>query len=194
MCRDAGVSHDGTFLTERCFYMKRIYFLLLLVMCLWPMTFTHAVNDKSIKEPASIIMTVDDDHADTVFMESYLMPVLLLVIILAVMLGVIVYYLWIRHLFQRKELNLLREHNKLLENMPVFYAQVHVVLDKDGLLSDMHLLAGNDLTMPGSQLDVDGILDALKAGTLPLASLQKCAWRVLALVAYCQQVGQNTKA
>lgn len=109
------------------------------------MTFTHAVNDKSIKEPASIIMTVDDDHADTVFMESYLMPVLLLVIILAVMLGVIVYYLWIRHLFQRKELNLLREHNKLLENMPVFYAQVHVVLDKDGLLSDMHLLAGNEL-------------------------------------------------
>ena len=145
MCRDAGVSHDGTFLTERCFYMKRIYFLLLLVICLWPMTFTHAVNDKSIKEPASIIMPMDDDHADTVFMESYLMPVLLLVVILAIMLGVIVYYLWIRHLFQRKELNLLREHNKLLENMPVFYAQVHVVLDKDGLLSDMHLLAGNDL-------------------------------------------------
>lgn len=109
------------------------------------MTFAHAVNDKSIKEPASIIMPVDDGDADTAFMQHYLMPVLLLVIILAIMLGVIVYYLWIRHLFQRKELNLLREHNKLLENMPVFYAQVHVMLDRDGLPSDMRLLAGNDL-------------------------------------------------
>ncbi len=43
------------------------------------------------------------------------------------------------------------------------------------------VLAGNDLTMPGSQQDVDAILDALKAGTLPLAALQQCARRVLAL-------------
>ena len=52
------------------------------------------------------------------------------------------------------------------------------------------VLAGNDLTMPGSQQDVD----ALKAGTLPLAALQQCARRVLALAAHCQQARQNTKA
>lgn len=56
------------------------------------------------------------------------------------------------------------------------------------------VLAGNDLTMPGSQQDVDAILDALKAGTLPLAALQQCARRVLALAAHCQQARQNTKA
>ena len=38
------------------------------------------------------------------------------------------------------------------------------------------------------------ILDALKAGTLPLAALQQCARRVLALAAHCQQARQNTKA
>jgi len=45
-----------------------------------------------------------------------------------------------------------------------------------------------------SQQDVDAILDALKAGTLPLAALQQCARRVLALAAHCQQARQNTKA
>ena len=42
--------------------------------------------------------------------------------------------------------------------------------------------------------EVDAILDALKAGTLPLAALQQCARRVLALAAHCQQARQNTKA
>ncbi len=50
--------------------------------------------------------------------------------------------------------------------------------------------AGNDLIMPGSQADVDAISAA--AGTeLPLADLQKCAERILALVRYREE--QTTK-
>lgn len=125
--------------------MKRIFYLLLIV-CLWPVSFMHAAHDKSDKEPVSVIsVSADGVRSAEAFVEHYQMPVLLLVLILAVVLVVIVYNLWMRHVFQQKELALLREHNKLLENMPVFYAQVHVIVDKDGMLSDMKLMAGNEL-------------------------------------------------
>lgn len=47
--------------------------------------------------------------------------------------------------------------------------------------------AGNDLVMPGSQQDVDVILEALKNGSLTLAELQLCAMRVLKLVMICEK-------
>ena len=45
--------------------------------------------------------------------------------------------------------------------------------------------AGNDLVMPGSQEDVDGILNALNS-TLTMAELQSCAKRILALILRCE--------
>ena len=45
--------------------------------------------------------------------------------------------------------------------------------------------AGNDLIMPGSQQDIDGILTAVKDGCLPLSALQLCAMRVLNTVLRC---------
>ena len=42
--------------------------------------------------------------------------------------------------------------------------------------------AGNDLIMPGSQMDIDALLAAVNSGTLSKAELQACAGRVLALV------------
>ena len=56
------------------------------------------------------------------------------------------------------------------------------------------VLAGNDLTMPGSQQDVDDILGALKDGRLPLAALQQCALRVLALAVHCEQARENIRS
>ena len=41
--------------------------------------------------------------------------------------------------------------------------------------------AGNDLMMPGSKEDVDGILTGLKDGTITRAELEACAGRILAL-------------
>ena len=117
---------------------------LLLVVCLLPVSFMHAASDKSDKEPA-VTASADGAKFAEEFVEHYQVPVLLLVLIVAVVLGVIIYNLWMRHVFQRKELALLREHNKLLENMPVFYAQVQVIADKDGQLSDLKLIAGNNL-------------------------------------------------
>jgi beta-glucosidase len=51
--------------------------------------------------------------------------------------------------------------------------------------------AGNDLTMPGNQKDVDDIIEAVGAaeGTVPypltLGDLQACAKRILSIVAQC---------
>lgn len=103
--------------------MKRII-LLLLIVCLCPVPFMYAAND---------------------VVGLYQVPAVVLVGILAVALIVVIYNLWMRHVFQRKELRLLREHNKLLENMPVFYAQVRVILDKDGVVDDMKITTGNEL-------------------------------------------------
>ena len=46
--------------------------------------------------------------------------------------------------------------------------------------------AGNDLTMPGSQRDVDRVLEALSKQEITLAQLQACAGRVLAAVLFGQ--------
>ena len=46
--------------------------------------------------------------------------------------------------------------------------------------------AGNDLTMPGSQRDVDRVLEALSKKEITLAQLQACAFRVLAAVLFGQ--------
>ena len=46
--------------------------------------------------------------------------------------------------------------------------------------------AGNDLTMPGSQRDVDRVLEALSKKEITLAQLQACACRVLAAVLFGQ--------
>ena len=46
--------------------------------------------------------------------------------------------------------------------------------------------AGNDLTMPGSQRDVDRVLEALNQKEITLAQLQACACRVLAAVLFGQ--------
>ncbi len=47
--------------------------------------------------------------------------------------------------------------------------------------------AGNDLTMPGSQRDVDRVLEALSKEEITLAQLQACACRVLAAVLFGQR-------
>ena len=39
--------------------------------------------------------------------------------------------------------------------------------------------AGNDLQMPGTQENIDDIVDAVQNGTLPLGYLQRCALRIL---------------
>ena len=103
--------------------MKRV-FLLLLAACLCPVSFLCAANDTA---------------------NSYSVPAIVLVGILSVLLVAVVFSAWMRHVFQRKELRLLREHNKLLENMPVYYAQLRVTVDKDGLPKDMEIMAGNEL-------------------------------------------------
>ena len=103
--------------------MKRV-FLLLLAACLCPVSFLCAANDTA---------------------NSYSVPAIVLVGILSVVLVAVVFSAWMRHVFQRKELRLLREHNKLLENMPVYYAQLRVTVDKDGLPKDMEIMAGNEL-------------------------------------------------
>lgn len=105
------------------FLMKSV-FLILLAVCLWPVPFLCAANDAAA---------------------FYSVPAIVLVGILSVVLIVVIFSAWMRHVFQRKELRLLREHNKLLENMPVFYAQLRVTVDKDGLLEDMKIMAGNEL-------------------------------------------------
>ena len=48
--------------------------------------------------------------------------------------------------------------------------------------------AGNDLTMPGSQADVENVLAAV-GGELSLAELQACAMRVLKLVLLRETLG-----
>jgi beta-glucosidase len=44
------------------------------------------------------------------------------------------------------------------------------------------IYAGNDLIMPGSDSDINGIIDSVKSGELQLGDLQACAKRVLNLV------------
>ena len=105
------------------FLLKRA-FLLGLVLCLWPVSFLCAAGDA---------------------MASYPMSAIVVVVVLVVVLIAFVVSVWTRHVFQRKELRLLREHNKLLENMPVYYAQLRVAVDKDGLLEGMKIMAGNEL-------------------------------------------------
>ena len=53
--------------------------------------------------------------------------------------------------------------------------------------------AGNDLTMPGSQADLDHVLEALNS-SLSLGELQACACRILKLVIACEKdrKGKNT--
>ena len=53
--------------------------------------------------------------------------------------------------------------------------------------------AGNDLTMPGSQADVDHILEALN-NTLSLGELQACACRILKLVIACEKNREGKNA
>lgn len=53
--------------------------------------------------------------------------------------------------------------------------------------------AGNDLTMPGSQADVDHILEALN-NTLSLGELQACACRILKLVIACEKKREGKNA
>ena len=96
----------------------------MLAACLCPVSFLCAANDTA---------------------NSYSVPAIVLVGILSVLLVAVVFSAWMRHVFQRKELRLLREHNKLLENMPVYYAQLRVTVDKDGLPKDMEIMAGNEL-------------------------------------------------
>ncbi len=55
--------------------------------------------------------------------------------------------------------------------------------NKYGISSaSMCIYAGNDLIMPGSDSDIDGIIDGVKSGKLQLGDLQACAKRVLNLV------------
>lgn len=44
------------------------------------------------------------------------------------------------------------------------------------------MYAGNDLIMPGSDTDINGIIEGVKSGDLELGDLQACAKRVLNLV------------
>ena len=46
----------------------------------------------------------------------------------------------------------------------------------------MCIYAGNDLIMPGSDSDINGIIDSVKSGELELGDLQACSKRVLNLV------------
>lgn len=52
-------------------------------------------------------------------------------------------------------------------------------------LADACIHAGNDLTMPGAQRDIDAIVNAVENGTLPLAELQLCTLRVLDTIVLC---------
>ena len=54
------------------------------------------------------------------------------------------------------------------------------------------IYSGNDLIMPGSRADVDGLLDGLKTGELTREDLEVCAGRVIAAAQeLCEQEGNE---
>lgn len=73
--------------------------------------------------------------------QRYKLQISICLLILSV-LGIVSY---IKHKFQQKEIMLLRSHNKLLENMPVFYVQEQVMFNENGIPESMRYINANIL-------------------------------------------------